>query len=302
MSSEKPSGGSDVYVSQEGLDEVLRGLRRRRASPRSRSPTRPASPPPPSPGSRRATGARACRCSASSRRCSARPPRTSSRRPNGSPNGAKLDTVLDDLPEFTAWSASSAPLEIAGDYGPVASRCRGPTAMPRSPFADLDLSGRGCRRWRWRTCSRVEDRDGAVALLRDAIEWLAERGGSSTDVARLREELREVLRGPEQGREPVAAMPTGEVRYVFKHALAGTSGAGLDRPDGPGAHRRPRPRGPAGGALRRRRDRGRPRTPGGPGFGPREDRHRVKVTVEGDAGSSVPEPDPPSSSRSTRRR
>lgn len=56
----------------------------------------------------------------------------------------------------------------------------------------------------------------AATLLHDAIAWLAEQLGSDADIERLRRELLEVRKDPVTGREPVVAMPTGEVRYIFK--------------------------------------------------------------------------------------
>jgi hypothetical protein len=103
-----------------------------------------------------------------------------------------------------------------------------------------------------------------------------------------------VLRGPEPDREPVAAMPTGEVRYVFVQALgrderghvwidplARARIGGLDHED---ARVERYDDGEIVVDIARLDDQR---------FGPRDpQRHRVKVTVEGDRGVEEAEPDP----------
>jgi hypothetical protein len=102
------------------------------------------------------------------------------------------------------------------------------------------------------------------------------------------------LRGPEPDREPVAAMPTGEVRYVFVQALgrderghvwidplARARIGGLDHED---ARVERYDDGEIVVDVARLDDQQ---------FGPRDPhRHRVKVTVEGDRGVEEVEPDP----------
>jgi transcriptional regulator with XRE-family HTH domain len=202
--------------------------------------------------------------------------------------GEELEAVLDDLPAATVSSVPS-PAAMAADHTSVSAPPPAAAMLAPPPLTGPRLQALALAE----QLEALEDPSGAVALLREAIEWLVERGGSSADVDRLRRELQELLRGSEQGREPVAAMPTGEVRYVFKHALgrdkrrqiwidplARARVGGLDHED-------PRVERYDSGEivvdLERLDDKE---------FGPREaDRHRVKVTVEGDADSSEPEPD-----------
>jgi transcriptional regulator with XRE-family HTH domain len=300
MSSEKPSGGSDVYVSQEGLEEVLCGLRRRRGITQKQVADEAGVSP-----------AAIARIEKGDRRPSLQmlgklapvfgtTPEDLLEAAGRVADGSELDQVLDDLPAATGAAFSPAAEPRGGYSGPEAvfasaapMEAFDAPAPPGPPLADLSLSGPRLQALAVADLlERVEDQEGATALVRDAIEWLADRGGSPSDVARLRQELREALRGPEPGREPVAAMPTGEVRYVFKQALARDERGqvwidplararigGFDQED-------PRVERYDDGEivvdLERLEDRG---------FDPREDRHRVKVTVEGDAGSSVPEPD-----------
>jgi transcriptional regulator with XRE-family HTH domain len=300
MSSEKPSGGSDVYVSQEGLEEVLRGLRRRRGITQKQVADEAGVSP-----------AAIARIEKGDRRPSLQmlgklapvfgtAPEDLLEAAGRVAEGAELDEVLDDLPAVTDATFSPA-AERQGAYsGPEAVLASAAPmeafdapAPPGRPFADLSLTGPRLQALAVADLlERIEDQEGAAALLRDAIEWLAERGGSPSDVARLRKELREALRGPEPEREPVAAMPTGEVRYVFEQALgrdergqvwidplARARIGGFDQED-------PRVERYDDGEivvdLARLEDQQ---------FGPREDRHRVKVTVEGDRGVTKDEPE-----------
>jgi transcriptional regulator with XRE-family HTH domain len=300
MSSEKPSGGSDVYVSQEGLEEVLCGLRRRRGITQKQVADEAGVSP-----------AAIARIEKGDRRPSLQmlgklapvfgtTPEDLLGAASQVAEGAELDEVLDDLPAVTDATFSPAAKRQGGYCGPGAvfasaapMEAFDAPAPPGPPFADLSLSGPRLQALAVADLlERLEDQEGAAALLRDAIEWLAERGGSPADVTRLRRKLREVLRGPEEDREPVAAMPSGEVRYVFRQALARdergqvwvdplarTRIGGLDHED-------PRVERYDDGEIvvdiERLKDQE---------FGPREDRHRVKVTVEGDRGIADVTPD-----------
>jgi transcriptional regulator with XRE-family HTH domain len=304
MTTEKPSGGSDVYVSQAGLEEVLRGLRRRRGITQKQVADEAGVSP-----------AAIARIEKGDRRPSlqmlgklapvfAMTPRDLLDAAGRVAEGADVDELLDEWPLAAMGPVLSGPADAdadLGDYsarhiqvGPIDALEPAPPPAGRLP-ADLALSGPRLQALAVAALlDRVEDQEGAVALLRNAMEWLAERGGSSADVARLRRELREVLQGPEPGREPVAAMPTGEVRYVFVQALgrderghlwidplARARIGGLDHED-------PRVERYDDGEIvvdiTRLDDQQ---------FARRDpQRHRAKVTVEGDRRSEETEPDP----------
>jgi transcriptional regulator with XRE-family HTH domain len=299
MTPAKPSGGSDVYVSQEGLKEVLRGLRRHRGITQKQVADEAGVSP-----------AAIARIEKGDRRPSLQmlgklapvfgtAPQDLLEAAGRVAGGADLDAVLDELPA-TADATLSPAAQLGVHFRPDAvfasaapMEAFDEPAPPGPPLADLSLTGPRLQMLALADLlERVEDQEGAAALLRDAIEWLAERGGSPSDVAQLRQELREALRGAEPGREPVAAMPTGEVRYVFKQALAHDERGqiwidplararigGLDHED-------PRVERYDDGEivvdLERLEDQQ---------FGPREGRHRVKVTVEGDRGGAEVQPD-----------
>jgi transcriptional regulator with XRE-family HTH domain len=304
MTTEKPSGGSDVYVSEAGLEEVLRGLRRRRGITQKQVADEAGVSP-----------AAIARIEKGDRRPSlqmlgklapvfAMTPRDLLDAAGRVAEGAELDEVLDDwpavamgpvmsaaaepdadLPDYRAHNIQVAPMDALDPAPPPSGRSLADPALsgPRlQALAVVDL------------LDRLEDQEGAAALLRDAVEWLVERGGSAADVARLRRELQEVLRGPEPGREPVASMPTGEVRYVFVQALARDGRGhlwidplararigGLDHQD---ARVERYDDGEIVVDITRLDDQR---------FGPRDpQRHRLKVTVEGDRSGEEAEPDP----------
>jgi transcriptional regulator with XRE-family HTH domain len=299
MTPAKPSGGSDVYVSQEGLKEVLRGLRRHRGITQKQVADEAGVSP-----------AAIARIEKGDRRPSLQmlgklapvfgtAPQDLLEAAGRVAGGADLDAVLDELPA-TADATLSPAAQLGVHFRPDAvfasaapMEAFDEPAPPGPPLADLSLTGPRLQMLALADLlERVEDQEGATALLRDAIEWLAERGGPPSDVAQLRQELREALRGPEPGREPVAAMPTGEVRYVFKQALARDERGqvwidplararigGFDQED-------PRVERYDDGEmvvdLERLEDQQ---------FGPRGVRHRVKVAVEGDRGGAEDEPD-----------
>jgi transcriptional regulator with XRE-family HTH domain len=304
MSPEKPTGGSDVYVSQDGLEEVLRGLRRRRGITQKQVADEAGVSP-----------AAIARIEKGDRRPSlqmlgklapvfATNPRDLLAAAGQVAEGADVDEVLDEWPVVAMGPPPSASADADADLGdyrarhievaPMDALDPAPPSAGR-PLAEMALSGPRLQALATADLlERLEDQEGAAALLRDAVEWLAERGGSPSDVARLRRELREVLRGPEPGREPVAAMPTGDVRYVFVQALgrderghvwidplARARIGGLDHVD-------PRVERYDDGEIvvdvARLDDRQ---------FWPRDpQRHRVKVTVEGDRSAEEVEPDP----------
>jgi transcriptional regulator with XRE-family HTH domain len=303
MSPEKPSGGSDVYVSQTGLDEVLRGLRRRRGVTQKQVADEAGVSP-----------AAIARIEKGDRRPSLQmlgklapvfgtTPEDVLEAAERVAEGTELDEALDGLP-VVAMSPGPSPAEeartaytaqhlMATSSPPMGAFEAAAPPPGGTSFADLSLSGPRLQALAIADLlDRIEDPEGAAALLRDAIEWLAERGGSSDDVTRLRQELHELLRGPEQGQEPVAAMPTGEVRYVFKQALARDERGqiwidplarvrigGLDQED-------PRVERYDDGEIVVDLARLEDRT-----LRAREDRHRLKVTVEGDTGIADAEPD-----------
>jgi transcriptional regulator with XRE-family HTH domain len=304
MTPDKPSGGSDVYVSQAGLEEVLRGLRRRRGITQKQVADEAGVSP-----------AAIARIEKGDRRPSlqmlgklapvfATTPRDLLDAAGQVAEGADVDEVLDEWPVAAMGPPLSAAADTDADLADYRAKhiqvapmdALDPAPPPAGrPLADMALSGPRLQALATADLlDRLEDQEGAAALLRDAVEWLAERGGSSSDVARVRRELRELLRGPEPGREPVAAMPTGEVRYVFVQALARDERGhvwidplararigGLDHED-------PRVERYDDGELvvdvARLHDQQ---------FGPRDpQRHRVKVTVEGDRGVEEAAPDP----------
>jgi transcriptional regulator with XRE-family HTH domain len=304
MTTEKPSGGSDVYVSQAGLEEVLRGLRRRRGITQKQVADEAGVSP-----------AAIARIEKGDRRPSLQmlgklapvfgtTPRDLLDAAGRVAEGAELDEVLDDWPAVAIGPVMSAAADEDADYGQydamhlsvpaLEALDPAPSPVGRS-LADAALSGPRLQALAVADLlDRLEDQEGTATLLRDAVEWLAERGGSAADVARLRRELREVLHGPEPGREPVAAMPTGEVRYVFLQALgrderghvwidplARARIGGLDHED---VRVERYDDGEIVVDITRLDDQG---------FGPRDPlRHRVKVTVEGDRSGEAAEPDP----------
>jgi transcriptional regulator with XRE-family HTH domain len=275
MSSDKTRRTSDVWVSQAELDVVLRELRRRRQVTQKQiadeADVSPAAIARLEKGDRRPSlsmlgklapvfGTTAEGILEAAERVAA---------------GEQVGAVLDDLPT-AAFTPADLPAEVTAGYrlraGAEASR---PMALPPPPTGPrlqvLALAEQ---------LESLEDQDAAIALLRDAIEWLAGSGGSIVEVEQLRRELHELLRGPDEGREPVAAMQTGEVRYVFAHAigvdehghlwidpLTRARTAGYDAED-PRVERYDDGRIVLDtGRLEQRR------------FGPRDpDRHRVKVT------------------------
>jgi transcriptional regulator with XRE-family HTH domain len=304
MSPDKPSGGSDVYVSQAGLEQVLRGLRRRRGITQKQVADEAGVSP-----------AAIARIEKGERRPSLQmlgklapvfgtTPRDLLDAAGRLAEGADVDEVLDEWPAAASGPDLSAAADADADLpgyqaqhiqvAPMDALDPAPPPLGRS-LADGTLSGPRLQALAVADLlARLEDQQGTAALLRDAVEWLAERGGSAADVARLRRELREVLRGPEPGREPVAAMPTGEVRYVFVQALgrderghvwidplARARIGGLDLED---ARVERYDDGEIVVDVTRLDDQR---------FGPRDpQRHRVKVTVEGDRSGEEAEPDP----------
>jgi transcriptional regulator with XRE-family HTH domain len=131
--------------------------------------------------------------------------------------GEELDTVLDALPAREPRSLD-VPAEVAGDYGPApdtAPRAVPPPSVPASPpLSRHELQSRAAAD----RVTRHPDPDAAVQLLAEVADWIA-TPDTTRDLAALRREFHEVFQGTTAGAEPVAAMPTGEVRYVFPHAV-----------------------------------------------------------------------------------
>jgi transcriptional regulator with XRE-family HTH domain len=294
MTPDKPSGGSDVYVSQDGLEEVLRGLRRRRGITQKQVADEAGVSP-----------AAIARIEKGDRRPSlqmlgklapvfATTPRDLLDAAGQVAEGADVDEVLDERPVV----AMGPPLSAVG-------RGRRPHRLPRAAHP-----GRpdGRARPRPAPCGTPPGRHGAV---RPAAAGAGDRGparpargpgGGGRAAPRRRRVARGARAGrqptwrdsvgssgrcygdPNPDREPVAAMPTGEVRYVFVQALgrderghvwidplARARIGGLDHED-------PRVERYDDGEIvvdvARLDDQQ---------FGPRDpQRHRVKVTVEGD--------------------
>jgi transcriptional regulator with XRE-family HTH domain len=303
MSSDTPTGGSDVYVSQDGLEEVLRGLRRRRGITQKQvadeAEVSPAAIARIEKGSRRPSrqmlGKLAPVFGATTEDLLQAAERVA--------DGTDLDEALDGLPVWPSVAAMSPAAELQGDYGgpdPMSTSAPPMEALEAAPppsgprFAEASLSGPRLQALAVADLlDRIEDQEGTARLIRDAVEWLAERGGTRADIDRVRKELLAILRGPERGREPVSAMPAGEVRYVFKHALARDErGQVWIDPSTPARiggldHEDPRVERYDDGEIvvdiERLDDKH---------LDPREpDRHRAKVTVEGDPEMEDPEPD-----------
>lgn len=210
--SRKPRRDSAAWSSQEGLDVVLRALRlRRKTTQKEVADTAEVSP------------AAIARIEAGDRRPShemlgklaeafATTAEGLEEAAAAVARGEDLETALDALPGRRE-SEPALPSEVAGDYvpSPGTPGGTGPASLPTGDqLQTMALIEQ---------IERLEDREPAVALLRDAVAWLGEHEGRRADVDRLRLELQALLRGPEAGREPVAAMPAGEVRFVFQHAI-----------------------------------------------------------------------------------
>ncbi len=131
-------------------------------------------------------------------------------------DGEDIDRILDELPRPDDPSHDDLavlPIGMAGS--PVRPSSSSPdTPSPHTPESRTELRVRLALE----QLSHLPDTEAAGALLIDIARWLAE-AGPDRNLQPLRQELEELLTTPARGVEPVAAMPSGEVRYVFAHAL-----------------------------------------------------------------------------------
>jgi len=131
--------------------------------------------------------------------------------------GQVLDGILDALPGRVvaeAQPAADLPAEVAGDY---AAPDPG-SSHPPQPAREPETAAQRHARLAYELLADLPDPDRAAGLLREVAGWLHSHPG--LDLTAVHDELRDVLSRPERGSEPVAAMPTGEIRYVFTHAIS----------------------------------------------------------------------------------
>jgi transcriptional regulator with XRE-family HTH domain len=126
--------------------------------------------------------------------------------------GEELETVLDAIPAHGPPSLVAA--DLAADYGPLPAPQAAPPVPASAPLSRHELQSRAAAD----RVTRHSDPDAAVQLLAEIADWIA-TPDPTRDLAALRRELHEVFQDTPAGTEPVAAMPTGEVRYVFSHAV-----------------------------------------------------------------------------------
>ncbi len=208
MATDKPRRTSDVWVSQEYLDVVLRELRRRRQVTQKQiadeAQVSPAAIARLEKGDRRPSRSMLDKLAV-----------VYQTTPEGMieaaariEQGADPDTALDGLPTVPA-----DPPALAAEV----------SAMPAPPPPPAAPEPREPSPAQPRTRALAEQLttldEAAIDLLAGLASWAGQREDSPDDLQRLRRELDVLLSNPQQQRATLAAMPTGEVRYVFAHAI-----------------------------------------------------------------------------------
>lgn len=217
MATDKPRRTSDVWVSQEHLDVVLRELRRRRRVTQKQiadeAQVSPAAIARLEKGDRRPSRSMLDKLAVVYQTT----PEGMIEAAAGIEQGADPETALEGLPVTPAGTpelAAEVRAMLAPPPPPVAPEPRDPRESPasREPIPA-----------RPRTLALAEQLttldEAAIDLLAGLASWAEQHEGSPDDLQRLRRELDVLLSNPQQQRETLAAMPTGEVRYVFAHAI-----------------------------------------------------------------------------------
>ena len=210
---DKPRRTNPSWVSEEGLDTILRGLRERRGV--TQKAIADAAEVSPAAITRLESGDRRPSRDVLGRLAAVfgATPKDLIIAAEHLQQGEDLERVLDAIPAQGPPSLA-VPAEVAGDYGPAPDQqAMGPPA-PAVPLSRHELQSRAAAD----RVTRHPDPDAAVQLLAEVADWIA-TPDPTRDLAALRRELQEVFQGTAAGTDPVAAMPTGEVRYVFPHAV-----------------------------------------------------------------------------------
>lgn len=238
MSADKPRRTSDVWVSQDHLDDVLRELRRRRQVTQKRiadeAQVSPAAIARLEKGDRRPSLSMLDKLAAAYQ-TTAKGIIAAAERIE---KGHDPDDVLNELPHAPAAAPDDGladrlaiAAEVSADPRPAAM-----SSQPPTPAAPAGQSFTPIQLRMLALANQLEARDdvqsaitlaeqlttldpATVTLLAEVAGWLSQVGDSPTELPQLRRELDDLLNRPGQQRQTLAAMPTGEVRYVFSHAI-----------------------------------------------------------------------------------